>query len=350
MSEIKFTKHAIAEMEKCYSVCPITLRGVQGFLVATEKSGGCFFFNLKGELVEQIWQDPGGVMSLVPVPGKADQFLSTHEFYGPNDSAKARLVLAYLADGQWQVKIVADLPFVHRFDVLSTPEKNYVIACTLKSGHEYKEDWTHPGKIYIGELPDDLLAEGAKLDLTVLAEGLTKNHGYYRCYDGDGRPYSVVSADNGVFKVSPPSPAQPAWKLEKLLDGAFSDATLIDLDGDGQLELLTFAPFHGDDLRIWRLVDGKYELDYAHPEPVEFLHAIWSGIINDKPTILLGNRKGRRELLALTWDREAKKYHFQLLDSDRGPANVTYFEREGKRLIVATNRETNEVAMYVLED
>ena len=121
MNEIKFTKHAIAELEKCYSVCPTTLRGTKGFLIATEKAGGCFFFNLEGKLVEQIWQDPGGVMSLVPVPGKADQFLSTQEFYGPNDSTNARIVLAYFADGKWQVKTVAELPFVHRFDVLVTP-------------------------------------------------------------------------------------------------------------------------------------------------------------------------------------------------------------------------------------
>jgi len=349
MSDIKFTKHAIAEIEKCYSVCPITLRGVKGFLVATEKAGGCFFFNLEGKLVEQIWQDPGGVMSLVPVPGKTDQFLSTQEFYGPNDSTKARIVLAYLADGQWQVKVVAELPFVHRFDVLVTPEKNYLIACTLKSGHEYKEDWTHPGKIFVGELPDDLLADDARLELSALAEGLTRNHGYYRCYE-NGRPFSVISAENGVFKVSPPSSEQAAWKFEKLLDEACSDGTLIDLDSDGLPELVTYAPFHGDILRIWRLVDGKYELDYAHPEPIEFLHAIWAGQINDTPTVVAGNRKGKRELFTITWDHEAKNYHFQLLDSDRGPANVTYFEQDSKRLIVATNRETNEVAMYVLHD
>ena len=31
-------------------------------------------------------------------------------------------------------------------------------------------------------------------------------------------------------------------------------------------------------------------------------------------------------------------------------AGASDFEAEGKRLIVATNRETNEVALYVLED
>lgn len=349
MTEIKLTKHRIAEIEKCYAVCPTTLRGKKGFLLATEKAGGCFFFDLQGKLVEQIWQEPGGVMSLVPVPGKADQFLSTQEFYSPNDSANARIVLAHLVDGAWQVRTLAELPFVHRFDVLATPEKNYLIACTLKSGHEYKEDWTHPGKIYVAELPEDLLAEDSEIEWAVLAEGLTKNHGYYRCYE-NGRPFSLVSAENGVFKVMPPSPDQPAWKLEKLLDEACSDGTLLDLDGDGQPELLTFSPFHGEALRIWRLTDGKYQLDYAHPEPLEFLHAIWAGQINGKPTILIGHRKGKRELFALTWDSESKEYSFQTLDTGTGPANVTCFEGDGRQLIVAANRETNEVALYVVEE
>ncbi len=176
MNEIKFTRHSIAEIEKCYSVCPITLRGTKGFLVATEKAGGCFFFNLEGKLVEQIWQDPGGVMSLVPVPGKTDQFLSTQEFYGPNDSLKARIVLAYILDGKWQVKTVAELPFVNRLDVLVTPEKNYLIACTLKSGHEYKEDWTHPGKVFIAELPEDLVFFRESVTRARLREGHHTRH------------------------------------------------------------------------------------------------------------------------------------------------------------------------------
>ena len=59
MTEIKLTKHSIAEIEKCYAVCPTTLRGKKGFLLATEKAGGCFFFDLQGKLVEQRKAEQG---------------------------------------------------------------------------------------------------------------------------------------------------------------------------------------------------------------------------------------------------------------------------------------------------
>ena len=34
--------------------------------------------------------------------------------------------------------------------------KYYIVACALKSGHEFKDDWSMPGKIWVGELPADL--------------------------------------------------------------------------------------------------------------------------------------------------------------------------------------------------
>ncbi|MCJ7694001.1 MAG: hypothetical protein MUO40_01105, partial [Anaerolineaceae bacterium] len=85
------------------------------------------------------------------------------------------------------------------------------------------------------------------------------------------------------------------------------------------------------------------------PEKLEFLHAIWSGIINGKPTILVGHRKGSRDLFALTYNSTLKTYERQIIDTDHGPANVTYFEAGGKRMIIATNRETDEVALYTLK-
>ena len=64
----EFYKKVIANIEKCYSVCPINIQNSPCFLIATEKAGGCFLFNLEGKMLETIWNDPGGVMSLVPLP------------------------------------------------------------------------------------------------------------------------------------------------------------------------------------------------------------------------------------------------------------------------------------------
>jgi hypothetical protein len=349
MKEIKFTKKVIANIEKCYSVCPIKIRGIQGFLIGTEKAGGCFFFDLAGNLVETVWDDPGGIMSMVPTHQREGEFLSTQEFYSPNDSKNARIVLATPAEKGWQVKTAADLPFVHRFDIIPTPDQDYIIACTLKSDHEYKEDWTHPGKVYVCPVPEDLSSTDQPLRFEVLIEGLTRNHGYYRIRNGE-HAFALVSSQDGVYRVTPPHNKGDDWQYEKILDQATSDATLIDLDEDGQPELLTLSPFHGEDLRIFRLVDGKYVLDYTYPEKLDFLHAIWSGKINGQPTVLLGHRKGNRDLFTLTYDKAQKTYVRQTLDEDHGPANVTFIETADQQIIVATNRETNEVAMYVLEN
>ena len=183
----------------------------------------------------------------------------------------------------------------------------------------------------------------------MIVDDLTKNHGYYRSFES-GQPFGLISAENGIFKVKPPHSGNPDWSVEKILDQASSDATLVDLDGDGAAELVTLSPFHGDDLNIFRLVGGKYILDYSFPEKLEFLHAIWSGRINGQATVLLGHRKGKRDLFALTYNTEKKTFVRQIIDDDHGPANVTYLEAEEKKMIIATNRETDEVAMYTLLD
>ena len=138
---MKYQKKLISDLNLCYSLAELTYKGQHCFLVAAEKHDPCYLFDEAGTKIAEPWAGPGGVMTMQQVPEHDGQFLATHEFYSPNDSKEAKIILAYPEDGEWKVRTLAELPFVHRFDIISRNGVNYVIACTLKSGHEYKEDW-----------------------------------------------------------------------------------------------------------------------------------------------------------------------------------------------------------------
>ena len=87
-----------------------------------------------------------------------------------------------------------------------------------------------------------------------------------------------------------------------------------------------------------------YQLDYEFEEEFEFLHAIWSGFIQGKASVVLGHRQGDRNLLRLTWRNDC--YFMEQLDHNCGPANVYGFTRRNKDILIAANREIDEVALY----
>ena len=237
---MKVSKKVIGNLEKCYSVAPLTYKGKKHMLVAAEKVNQCRLYDLEGNQEEVIWEGPGGTMSMVQVPGSDGQFLATHKFYSPNDSKEAKIILAYPEDGKWKVRTLAELPFVHRFDIISRNGVNYVIACTLKSGHEYKEDWRCPGKIQVCVLPEDLSSfdEEHPLQFEVLKEGLLKNHGYCKA-EVDGVLRSYVAANEGVFECIPPESEEGTWEIKQILDEASSDMAFADFDNDGEDYILS---------------------------------------------------------------------------------------------------------------
>ncbi|HCT91124.1 MAG TPA: hypothetical protein DF613_07065 [Lachnospiraceae bacterium] len=348
MKAIKLKTH---ELEKCYAVAPLRYQGSDHILVAAEKQNKCLLFDTDGNLEDTVWEGPGGTMSMVQVPGSDGVFLATHKFYSPNDSKEAKIVLVTPgAAGGWDVRTLAELPFVHRFDILTAGGKYYLIACALKSGHEYKDDWSMPGKIWAAELPEDLSGVDGEhpLSLTCIKEGLLKNHGYCRVCDGDGE-WALVSADNGIFRVMPPASAGGQWRVETLTEDAASDAVFVDFDGDGEREILAITPFHGDTVKIYKKRENGYEPVYTYGFPMEFAHAIWGGTVEGIPLAFIGHRKGKRDLLALYYDRESGTYAGKVLDHDVGPANVLCYRKEGRYYLAAANRETDEIAFYAIE-
>ncbi|MDY3016272.1 MAG: hypothetical protein SOR79_03860 [Blautia sp.] len=340
-------KKVLAELEKCYSIAPLYYKGKNHILVAAEKTDRCILFDTDGNEEQTVWEGPGGVMTMVQVPGTDGQFLATSEFYSPNDAKNAKIVIAEPLDGKWNVRTLVEIPFVHRFDILENDGKRYLIVCCLKSGHEYRDDWSSPGKVYGAVLPEDLSSfdQDHQLELTVIKENMLKNHGYYRV-EREGKCSSVVCCDSGVFRFWPPEGDKVQWRIETLINAPASDAVLIDLDGDGRDELFVLSPFHGDTISVYREKEGSYKLEYVHKEKMEFLHAIWGGEVQGKPVVMVGHRKGNRDLLKFFWVNG--EYRTEIVDHDCGPANVYGFHKNGKDYLVSANREINEIAMYEL--
>ncbi len=343
-------KKVISNLTKCYSIAPLEYQGKKHFMVAAEKIDRCILFDQDGIEEDTIWSEPGGVMSMVQVPGTDGQFLATHKFYSPNDSKEAKIVIVTpIEKGNWEVRTLVDLPHVHRFDIVERNGVRYLIACALKSGHEYKDDWSMPGNVYAAVLPEDLsfYNEEHQLELKVIKDNMLKNHGYYRVND-EGVDTCVISADCGVFQFIPPENAEGEWEIRTLLDTAASDAVLVDLDEDGEKELAVLSPFHGDQISIYKKKDGAYEKVYEYEKPAEFTHAIYGGNLCGKPAVVIGHRKAERDLIVFSYNQETKQYESEVIDHDCGPANVAHYVKDGKDIIISANRETDEVAMYTV--
>ena len=347
---MKVNKIKTHELEKCYSICPLTYNGTEHMLVAAEKVNKCLLFDLDGNLEETVWDEPGGVMTMVQIPGSNGEFLATHKFYSPNDSKEAKIILASpKGKNDWVVKTIVDLPFVHRFDILTRGGVNYIIACALKSGHEFKDDWSMPGKVWVGELPNDLsdINENNQIKLVPLKEDLLKNHGYCRV-EKDGVMSGIVGTENGIFKVTPPAEKGGEWTVETLTEDPASNMTFADFDGDGEDEMLVMTPFHGDTIKIYKKADGKYTCVKTFEGSYEFLHGIWGAEILGKGMAIIGNRKGDRDLMACYYD--GKDYVLEVLDHNVGPANTRVYKKPGNKLgILSTNREIDEIAFYEIE-
>lgn len=346
----KVEKKVISNLTKCYSIAPLEYQGKKHFMVAAEKIDRCILFDQDGNEEDTIWSEPGGVMSMVQVPGTDGQFLATHKFYSPNDSKEAKIVIVTpIEKGNWEVRTLVNLPHVHRFDIVERNGVHYLIACALKSGHEYKDDWSMPGKVYAAVLPDDLSSynEDNQLELKVIKEDMLKNHGYYRVREND-MDTSVISADCGVFQFIPPEEKDGEWEIRTLLETAASDAVLIDLDEDGEKELAVLSPFHGDQISIYKKNNGAFEKVYEYEKPAEFTHAIYGGDLCGQPVVVIGHRKAERDLIVFSYNKETKQYKSEVIDYDCGPANVAHYVKNGTDIIISANRETDEVAMYTI--
>lgn len=346
---MQYAKTPIATMPKAYAIGMFYGDDAPSFVVGVEKDGPIRRFALDGTPMETVAEGPGGVMTVTQVPGRTDQLLATSEFFSPNYGADTACIRSYTraADGTWSSSKLCDLPYVHRFGLLTGADGQlWLIACTIKGAcRQIKNDWLAPGAVYVAPL-DGALEEHDdenQVTLTELSGCQLQNHGFWCAPD---RSFALVSTAAGVFRYVPPATADGEWSVSCLIVQPTSDICVADFDGDGKDEILTLSAFHGDTLSVWHEAANPdtYERVWVDPEKRDFLHAIWSGELLGEKCAVIGNRKGGRDLFRVYYADGT--YQLEFIDHDHGPANCWAFTDGDATRIVAANRETDEVALY----
>ena len=333
-------RRVIDRMERCYCVGSASICGQDVIYAASEEKGGAFYTYSVTECGrEVIWEHGGGTMAVVPVPGEADTLYAIRNFFPGFNAADAQVVCCRKKEDKWELIPVLDLPYLHRFDIFQVEDKRVFLGSTLCTSKKEKEDWSDPGKVYVGYLEEDVTS-GFKVE--VLAEGLVKNHGYWRG-EYQGQQAGYIASQNGVFAFVPGKTTDNS-RWERVWNHPVSEAAFFDLDGCGERELIAIEPFHGKELNIYKLIGGKYEQVYTYPSPAEFLHAIWVGEFSGKPVVICGARRLNKELFMVTYENGG--YVTNIIDEGVGSANVCVFYSGERPYILSADHGRGDIALY----
>lgn len=339
-------KIVLDEMYRAYSTGSTTIDGKLYLIVASEAiDGSCYAYSGKDFSEKKVvWEKAGGTMSIVEIPGSNGEFLAVQEFFPGFNGLTSKVVHVKMIDGEFVVTDFINLPYLHRFDLIEVNGITHFIGATLCTSKTDREDWSNPGKIYVGILPKDL-SKG--MDLSIIYENLTHNHGYYQSTYKDQK-CGYVTSDEGVFACVAPKDASSNWEITKLIDKAVSDVALVDIDNDGKLEILSIEPFHGKDIYIYHEVDGQYKETYHMDRELEFAHAICGTTIKGQNAFVCGIRRLNKELFYLTFNKEKNDYDLTIIDEGCGPANIVVINQADQDIILASNNTIHQAAVYII--
>jgi hypothetical protein len=342
---MEFTKQVIDDIFKCYSVNALEIDGETQLVFAAEGPGSCHVYSGEGFANKKtIWEGDGGTMSVVSIPDVEGYFFVSKGFYSMVEAETSGVYLVRYKAGEFIEERVIDLPFLHRFEVLTVGDKRYFLGAALHSGKKDKEDWSNPGKLFVAEIPFDLDSE-MNIELKVLKEGLYKNHGFNKGV-WKGIESVFVASEEGVLAITPPQGNQEEWSLEQIFTHPVSDVAAIDIDGDGELEFALFSPFHGPQIDIFKKIDGEYKSVYQYPKAMNFYHAIFADTIQGVPSFVLGARQEDMDLYVVQYDQKAAAFKTILLDTQVGSSNAKIIHTKKGDLVMSANRQIGQAAIY----
>ncbi len=346
-----FEKHRLADADMGYAVSQLEIAGETRAIAASEERGPAVVF--EGENLEPriIATEPGGTMGFASVPGRDDVLFVITGFYPVFKAEAAGIHLYRAVDGlarPWSGERIIDLPFVHRILTVSTPMGDYLIAATVCGGKAFQDDWSKPGTVYAYAIPRSL---DGPWHADPILDSLHKNHGLGRGQI-DGVDSLLVSGTEGLFALALPGSRDrngtdvKPWARTTILDHEVSEIGLIDLDGDGEVELVVIEPFHGNELSVYKSGPGGWGRIYS--AELAFGHGLSVGSLNGEPVAVVGNRAGNKDLVCY---RTASPDPFTMeqvvVDHGAASAGTTVMSTAKGDGIVSSNPELKEYALYL---
>ncbi|NBI89384.1 hypothetical protein D3Z45_01990 [Lachnospiraceae bacterium] len=341
-------KLVIDKINKCYSVNALTMGEESKLIFAGEGDGSLNIYSgEKYENKEVVWAESeklGGTMTICGVEDMEGCFFASTGFFTMIQSEASAIYLVRHLNGEYRREKVCDIPYLHRFDVLTVEGYRYLIACTLHSGKKDKDDWSAPGKILVAELPFDLSGK-VSVKPVVLKDGLFQNHGFNRAYEV-GKAFVLVAAKEGVFQVMPPQKDKKEWSVEQIFDFPASDVCALDLDGDGKLEYGIISPFHGEHFSVYKR-NGKTAVKiYEHEKKLDFYHAIYADYFCGEPSFVIGARKEDMDLYRVFYNREKGSIETEVIEEGAGSSNARIVHTKAGDIIMSANRQKDEAAIF----
>lgn len=341
---MRFEKKHLDDIKRCYCASHMDIDDETIVFFASEdpESTAKAYYGENFEKSEYLWNDRGGCMSIIPFATRKGEFLAVNEFYLKVSPSHAKLVWGKKTEDGYEVKDVMNLPYLHRFDIYHVNGKDYFIGATIARDKCEKNDWTRPGQIYVGEVPADPATD--HIVLRQIGDGYFHNHGYSRGTK-DGKVCGYFGSDQGIVRVTPPYAEKEDWKVEKIMDGRISEIALCDLDNDGNDEIMTIEPFHGNTIKIYHVNgNGEYEEVWKYENEIDFAHALVGTTLNGVNSFVAGVRRIDCELFTVQY--VDGKYVVEYVEKGVGPANIDVIHTKNGDYILSANHTMNEAAIY----
>lgn len=344
--KMKIEKKRVLSFGSPYSICCGHIGKQQVLIVGSESIGGdftCFIGNdyRPTKIVEGL----GGIMSIVIHDSWHMPSIYTAEGLHPNFISKNAGLSLYVPENglqnPWKRHRIVDIPFIHRIALVSVHGVNTIVAASLCNNKDNMDDWSSPGAVYAIPITDE--HQVTEIESCRIFDGLKQNHGMFvRRKPPEATVY--ISGDDGIYTIHKPV-ATEDWVIDKILNQPVSELALYDLDGDGEDEILTVEPFHGDRVSIYKKSESSWTRVFE--TDVELGHGIWAGHLAGEDSFIVGSRAGKRDLCMYTVvDSQAWRMHKSVIDEGTGTAQLDVLSSADRDIIVATNNYIDEVAIY----